>query len=133
MEDYDVIIVGGGGITGLTVAAYCAKSGLKTLALEARGECGTQCDTLELGIPGFVHNFHATWLMNAISPVMYDLNLCDFGLEMLATEHAYAHSFLDGTNAIQSIDPGGHRELGQTFCKGCQFYGIGRGVLYGEF
>jgi phytoene dehydrogenase-like protein len=43
--------------------------------------------------------------MNAISPVMVDLNLCDFGLEMLATEHAYAHSFLDGTNAILSIDP----------------------------
>jgi phytoene dehydrogenase-like protein len=72
MEDYDVMIMGGG-IHGLAAAGYCAKSGLKTLVLEARGECGTHCDTLELGIPGFVHNTHATWLLAAISPVMDDL------------------------------------------------------------
>jgi phytoene dehydrogenase-like protein len=130
MEDYDVIIVGGGGITGLTVAAYCAKSGLKTLVLEKRGECGTHCDTVELGLPGFVHNTHATWLMNAISPVMYDLNLCDFGLEMFATEHAYAHSFLDGTNAIQSIDPVAVIEnWGKHSAKDARFMELG-GVFF---
>jgi len=132
MEDYDVIIVGGGGITGLTVAAYCAKSGLKTLALEKRGECGVFCDTLELGLPGFVHNTHATWLMNAMSPVMDDLNLCDFGLEMFATEHAYAHSFLDGKNVIQSINTAAVIEnWGKHSAKDAKFMELG-GVFFME-
>ncbi len=104
MEDYDVIVIGGG-INGLTTAAYCAKSGLKTLVLEARGECGTHCDTVEHGIPGFQHNTHANWLGPAMSPVIEDLNLTDFGLELRATENAYAHTFPDGKNAILGNDP----------------------------
>jgi beta-carotene ketolase (CrtO type) len=104
MEDYDVIVIGGG-INGLTTAAYCAKSGLKTLVVEARGECGTHCDTVEHGIPGFQHNTHANWLGPAMSPVMADLNLSEFGLELRATENAYAHTFPDGKNAILGNDP----------------------------
>lgn len=104
MEDYDVIVIGGG-INGLTAAAYCAKSGLKTLVLEARGECGTHCDTVEIGIPGFVHNTHATLLVHTLSPAMIDLKLPEFGLENVRTEHAYAHTFPDGKNAILSSDP----------------------------
>ncbi len=104
MEDYDVIVIGGG-INGLTTAAYCAKSGLKTLVVEARGECGTHCDTVEHGIPGFQHNTHANWLVPAMSPIMADLNLEQFGLELRATENAYAHTFPDGKNCILGNDP----------------------------
>ena len=46
MSDYDVIVIGGG-INGLTAAAYLGRAGLKTLVLEARGECGAHCDTTD--------------------------------------------------------------------------------------
>jgi len=43
MPDYDVIVIGGG-INSLTCSAYLGKAGLKTLVLEARGECGSHCE-----------------------------------------------------------------------------------------
>ncbi len=51
MKDYDVIVVGGG-INGLTAAAYLAKAGMSVAVFEARGQCGAHCDTVELGLPG---------------------------------------------------------------------------------
>jgi len=69
VKDYDVVVVGGG-INGLTVAAYLAKAGLSVGVFEARGQCGAHCDTVELGIPGFLHNLHATWLVPSVSPAM---------------------------------------------------------------
>jgi len=105
MEDYDVIIIGGG-VNGLTAAAYLARSGLKTLVLEARGECGAHCDTTEPGLPGFVHNLHATWLIQAMSPCIEDLELdTRFGLEHVSTEYCYAKTFLDGKNVLMGVDP----------------------------
>ena len=55
MKDYDVVVIGGG-INGLTSAAYLAKAGLSVGVFEARGQCGAHCDTIELGRPGFLHN-----------------------------------------------------------------------------
>ncbi|PIP41286.1 MAG: hypothetical protein COX19_03960 [Desulfobacterales bacterium CG23_combo_of_CG06-09_8_20_14_all_51_8] len=104
MADYDVIIIGGG-INGLVCAAYLGKSGLKTLVLEARGQCGTHCDTSEPGIPGFLHNLHATWLISAMSPAMVDLELEKFGLEWRATEFAFGKTFADGTNTLIGLNP----------------------------
>ena len=104
MADYDVIIIGGG-INGLTCAAYLGKAGLKTLVLEARGQCGTHCDTTEPGIPGFLHNLHATWLISAVSPPMRDLELEKFGLEWRATEFAFGKAFADGTNTLVGLNP----------------------------
>ncbi len=104
MADYDVIIIGGG-INGLVCSAYLAKAGLKTLVLEARGQCGTHCDTSEPGIPGFLHNLHATWLISAMSPAMADLELEKFGLEWRATRYAFGKTFDDGTNVLIGNDP----------------------------
>lgn len=104
MADYDVIVVGGG-INGLTTAAYLGRAGLKVLVLEARGECGAHCDTTEPGMPGFIHNLHATWIITAMSPPMQDLELSRFGLEMLSTEYVYAKTFGDGKNALVGVDP----------------------------
>ena len=104
MNDYEVIVVGGG-INGLTAAAYLAKAGLKVGVFEARGQCGAHCDTVELGAPGFLHNTHAAWLVPAMSPAMTDLELERFGLDLRGTDVLFAKTFLDGRNVLQCLDP----------------------------
>ena len=104
MKDYDVIVIGGG-INGLTTATYLAKAGQSVGVFEARGQCGAFCDTIELGMPGFLHNTHASWIVPAMSPVMEDLELERFGLSLRGTDGLFAKPFLDGTNSILSLDP----------------------------
>ena len=104
MKDYDVIVIGGG-INGLTAAAYLAKAGLSVGVFEARGQCGAHCDTVELGLPGFLHNTHAAWLVPALSPAMADLELEHFGLELRGTDVLFAKTFRDGTNLVLGLDP----------------------------
>src|SRR5574338_1168258 len=79
---YDAIIVGGGH-NGLVAAYYLAKSGLKTLVLEAREIVGGGAVTEEIH-PGFLCSTldHAA---GPVSPqVVSDLNLARHGLEMIA-------------------------------------------------
>ncbi len=99
MADYDVIIIGGG-MSGLTCAAYLGKAGLNVLLIEGKGECGAHCDTLELGIPGFMHNTHAAWMLTAPNPAIADLELPRHGLEFLTSEVACGHTNRDGTNIL---------------------------------
>lgn len=101
--DYDVVIIGGG-INGLTTAAYLAKAGLSVGVFEARGQCGAHCDTVELGLPGFLHNLHATWLATAYSPAMTDLDLPGLGFELRGTDVTYAKPFASGRNLIHAMD-----------------------------
>lgn len=105
MTDLDVAIIGGG-INGLTTAAYLAKAGLSVAVFEARGQCGAHCDTVELGMPGFLHNTHAGWLVPAMAPAMDDLGLADYGLRLHGTDVLFAKSFSAGTNVVQALDPG---------------------------
>jgi phytoene dehydrogenase-like protein len=82
--NYDVTIVGGGH-NGLVAACYLAKSGLKTLVLEAREVVGGGAVTEEL-YPGF----RCSTLDHAAGPVspqvVADLNLARHGLEMITPE-----------------------------------------------
>ncbi len=81
---YDVTIVGGGH-NGLVTACYLAKSGLKTLVLEAREVVGGGAVTEEIH-PGF----RCSTLDHAAGPVspqvVADLNLARHGLEMITPE-----------------------------------------------
>lgn len=47
MQDYDVVVVGGG-VGGITAAALCQKAGLKTLVLEQSDRIGGCCSTYEV-------------------------------------------------------------------------------------
>ncbi len=102
--EYDVVVIGGG-INGLTAAGYLAASGLSVGVFERRGQCGAHCDTIEVGAPGIWHNLHATWLLAGMNPVMEDLDLPGHGLELVATDVAYAKEFRGGTNLLLSADP----------------------------
>ncbi|MFQ5416805.1 MAG: phytoene desaturase family protein [Myxococcota bacterium] len=104
MKEYDIVVIGGG-INGLTAAAYLAKAGLGVAVFEARGQCGAHCDTVELGRPGFLHNTHAAWLVPAMSPAMADLDLEHFGLDLLGTDVLFAKPFLDGSNTVEALEP----------------------------
>lgn len=104
MTDFDAVVVGGG-INGLTTAAYLARAGLSVGVFEARGQCGAHCDTVELGLPGFLHNPHAVWLVPAMSPAMADLDLAGFGLELRGTDVLFAKTFPGGGSVVQALDP----------------------------
>ena len=90
---HDVVIVGGG-INGLTCAAYLAKGGLKPLLLEAQSAVGGGARTEELA-PGF----RAPILSHSAGPlrrdVIEELSLRRHGLEFLASEISVAA--LNGT------------------------------------
>ena len=81
---YDVTIIGGGH-NGLVTACYLAKSGLKTLVLERREVVGGGAVTEEIH-PGF----RVSALDHAAGPfsaqIAEDLNLVQFGLEMITPE-----------------------------------------------
>jgi phytoene dehydrogenase-like protein len=91
---YDAIIVGAGH-NGLVTASYLAKSGLKTLVLEAREIAGGGAVTEEIH-PGFRCSTldHATGPV--ASQVVTDLNLARHGLEMITPEARVLALALDG-------------------------------------
>jgi phytoene dehydrogenase-like protein len=83
-KEYDVIVIGGG-IHGLTVAAYLQKAGLKVAVFERRLEAGAGCCTEELMHPGVRANLCACLIGTMWSPAYDDLELERFGLEMLTS------------------------------------------------
>ncbi len=93
--EFDVIVVGGG-INGLTSAAYCAKAGLKTVVIERRDQVGTHAATEEWSYPGFRTSPHATSHRVGDSPCMMDLDLEKFGLELYPGRFDFAMTFKDG-------------------------------------
>jgi phytoene dehydrogenase-like protein len=82
--NYDALIIGAG-LNGLTAAAYLAKAGLKTLALERREVVGGVAATEQV-FPGFKFDAVAHGVGVLPGDVMRDLNLAAHGLEILRGE-----------------------------------------------
>ena len=99
-KEYDVIVIGGG-VQGLTAAAYLQKSRLKVAVFERRLEAGAGCCTEEVMHPGVRVNLCACNLPTLWSPVYDDLELERFGLEMLTTsEWSIFHPFKKDKSAV---------------------------------
>lgn len=100
--EFDVVVVGGG-INGLTSAAYLAKAGLKVAVVERRDQLGTHCSTEEFGTPGWRNNPHASGIWVGHSPAMQDLELERFGLDLYHARYSRAQPFLDGKAFVPDL------------------------------
>lgn len=96
MENYDVIVVGGGH-NGLTSACYLQKAGKKVLVLERLEKAGGGVWTEEATLPGFKHNlaslFHG---ILHLGPVYKDLELQKYGANYIWPDAQVAAVFTDG-------------------------------------
>lgn len=96
MTAYDAIIVGGGH-NGLIAAAYIARAGLKPLVLERRGILGGACVTEEIaGAPGYRVSTGAAQSGNLRPEIIADLNLADFGYELMLPDPMTVFPYGDG-------------------------------------
>jgi phytoene dehydrogenase-like protein len=88
----------GAGPNGLAAAIVLAQAGLQVDVFEAEAQPGGAARTLELTIPGFLHDFgSAVHPLAAGSPFFSSLPLSDYGLEWIHSPAALAHPLDDGT------------------------------------
>src|SRR5918996_2272999 len=91
----DAIVVGAGH-NGLTAAAYLARAGLRTLAVERRGVVGGCCVTEEIA-PG-CRASTTSYIASMLRPeVIRDLALERHGLRMVPCEPGLQAVFEDGS------------------------------------
>src|SRR5207247_9258309 len=89
----DAIVVGAGP-NGLAAAITLAQAGRSVLLVEAAGAVGGGTRSVELTLPGFVHDFcSAIHPLGIASPFFKDLQLCDHGLVLVVSDAAVAHPF----------------------------------------
>jgi phytoene dehydrogenase-like protein len=87
----------GAGPNGLSAAIVLAQSGVKVEVFEAEPEPGGAARTLELTLPGFLHDFgSAVHPLAAGSPFFSSLPLAKHGLEWIHSPCPLAHPFEDG-------------------------------------
>ena len=101
----------GAGPNGLAAAITLAQAGFKLDVFEAEPQAGGAARTLELTLPGFLHDFGSAVHPLAVgSPFFSSLPLKDHGLEWIHSPAALAHPFDDGTAVtlerdLRHIDP----------------------------
>jgi phytoene dehydrogenase-like protein len=97
----------GAGPNGLAAAIVLAQAGLQVDVFEGESQPGGGARTMELTLPGFLHDFgSAVHPMAAGSPFFTSLPLHDHGLEWIHSPAPLAHPLDDGTAVMLE------RELG---------------------
>jgi phytoene dehydrogenase-like protein len=109
----------GAGPNGLAAAITLAQHGVHVDVFEAEPQAGGAVRTLELTLPGFLHDFgSAVHPLAAGSPFFSSLPLQDHGLDWIHSPAPLAHPFDDGTaitlerdlhNAESVLGPDGKR------------------------
>src|SRR5438128_180513 len=110
---YDAVVIGSGP-NGLAAAVTLARAGRSVLVVEAAETIGGGTRSLQLTLPGFVHDVcSAVHPLGIGSPVFRELPLGDHGLEWVHPPIPLAHPLDDGTAAVleRSINDTG-RSLG---------------------
>lgn len=103
-SSFDAVVVGAGP-NGLAAAIEMARAGLAVLIREASPEVGGGAKTLELTLPGFVHDpFSAIHPMGAGSPFLSRLPLEAYGLEWTRSPSVVAHPLDDGSAVVLEQD-----------------------------
>jgi phytoene dehydrogenase-like protein len=93
---YDAVVVGGGP-NGLAAAITLAQAGRSVLLREAKSDVGGGTRTLELTLPGYLHDVcSAVHPTGAASPFFLSLPLHEYGLEWVHAPTLLAHPFDDG-------------------------------------
>jgi len=91
----------GAGPNGLAAAIVLAQAGLQVDVFEAESIPGGAARTLELTLPGFLHDFgSAIHPMAVSSPFFCSLPLKDYGLEWIHSPAPLTHPFDDGTAVV---------------------------------
>jgi phytoene dehydrogenase-like protein len=119
----------GAGPNGLAAAIVLASGGLQVDVFEAEPQPGGAARTLELTLPGYLHDFgSAVHPLAAGSPFFSSLPLSKYGLEWIHSPSALAHPLDDGTavmlerdlsatKAALGIDGNPWRRLMEPFAK----------------
>jgi phytoene dehydrogenase-like protein len=95
----------GAGPNGLAAAIVLAQAGLDVEVLEAEPTPGGAVRTMELTLPGFLHDFGSAVHPLAVgSPFFSSLPLRDHGLEWIHSPAPVAHPLDDGTAVVLERD-----------------------------
>jgi len=95
----------GAGPNGLAAAIVLAQAGLQVDVFEAEPTPGGAVRTLELTLPGFLHDFGSAvhpWVVG--SPFFSSLPLQDYGLQWIYSPAPLAHPLDDGTAVMLERD-----------------------------
>src|SRR5437660_8380370 len=95
----------GAGPNGLAAAIVLAQAGWKVEVFEAEPQPGGAARTLELTLPGFLHDFgSAVHPLAAGSPFFSSLPLVELGLEWIHSPAPLAHPLDDGSAVMLERD-----------------------------
>ena len=95
----------GAGPNGLAAAIVLAQAGLRVEVFEAEATPGGAARSMELTLPGFLHDFgSAVYPLGVSSPLFSRLPLQEHGLEWIRSPAPLAHPLDDGTAVMLERD-----------------------------